>query len=689
MSSENVFQVPPMLSQGAGYGILIGVGAAFALGMSLISWLLSRYKNEIQDSEMFMTAKHSVKTGLTASAVVSSWTIATTLLTSTTYGYTYGVSGPFWYAAGASVQITLFSVAAIELKRRAPQAQTFLQVVRVRYGRAGHLVFFFYSLIYQLITTVNLLVGGSAIFEAMTGVNRDACCFIFPIGVVIYTLMGGIKATFITDWLHSIIIYVIMCWSLVIVYTKSSIIGSSDRMWELLVEAAQLHPVDGNIDGSYLTMKSTGGGYIGLVFIGAGFAACVDSQLFQKAIAADPKSTASGYHIGALCWFTIPFVLASTFGLTAAAAEHLPSFPTYPNRMNAYEISSGMPLAYAAEAIMGTGGVAAVCLMVFMAVTSAMSSETVSATALLAYNLYKAYINPQATGKQLMVFSHLVTPAFAVATAAIAVGFNHGGFSVSFLITATGIFVDSCIVPMLCTLVWSKQSKFAVITAPILGSVAGIIAWITTAYTHSGAVTIDTLSTNLPLVAGNMMALCAPLVLTPLLTFIKPANFDWDKFKTEIQAGDDEHFIVDGHVVERNDLTHQDEEAITHKEAHEAENEAILLKARNRSIAISLFLAISLCILWPIPMYGSGYVFSRGFFKGWVVVLFIWAFAAAATIIFLPIWEGRNELLLLLRVLMGKGKQAPMPPNMSVLVAESVGEESQSGKDHDIGGEKN
>ena len=92
----DAFQITPPLSQGVGYGIIIGVGAAFAIGMSTISWWLSRYMSEHQDTEMFMTAKHSVKFGLIASAVVSSWTIAATLLTSTTYGYSYGVSGPFW-----------------------------------------------------------------------------------------------------------------------------------------------------------------------------------------------------------------------------------------------------------------------------------------------------------------------------------------------------------------------------------------------------------------------------------------------------------------------------------------------------------------------------------------------------------------------------------------------------------------
>ncbi len=62
-------------------------------------------QNEVQGSEMFMTAKRSVKTGLVASAVVSSWTIAATLLTSSTWAYEYGVSGAYFYGAGASVQV--------------------------------------------------------------------------------------------------------------------------------------------------------------------------------------------------------------------------------------------------------------------------------------------------------------------------------------------------------------------------------------------------------------------------------------------------------------------------------------------------------------------------------------------------------------------------------------------------------
>ena len=56
----------------------------------------SRYNNELQTIEMFSTAGRTVKSGLIASAVVSSWTWAATLLQSSGVAYRYGISGPIW-----------------------------------------------------------------------------------------------------------------------------------------------------------------------------------------------------------------------------------------------------------------------------------------------------------------------------------------------------------------------------------------------------------------------------------------------------------------------------------------------------------------------------------------------------------------------------------------------------------------
>jgi len=60
----------PPLSQATGYGVVIGLGFLFAFGMMITTFVLRRYNNELQTSEVFSTAGRSVKSGLVASAVV-------------------------------------------------------------------------------------------------------------------------------------------------------------------------------------------------------------------------------------------------------------------------------------------------------------------------------------------------------------------------------------------------------------------------------------------------------------------------------------------------------------------------------------------------------------------------------------------------------------------------------------------
>lgn len=110
-----------------------------------------------------------------------------------------GVSGPFWYASGATVQVILFATLAIELKRRAPNAHTFLEAVRARYGKVTHLVFLTFGLMTNILVTAMLLTGGSAVVQSLTGVPTAAACFLLPVGVVLYTIFGGIKVSQATN----------------------------------------------------------------------------------------------------------------------------------------------------------------------------------------------------------------------------------------------------------------------------------------------------------------------------------------------------------------------------------------------------------------------------------------------------------------------------------------------------------
>ena len=74
---------------------------------------IMRRRGNVENAEEFTVAKRSLGTGLTAAGVTSSWTWSTTLLSSATVAYEYGVAGSFFYAACNSTQIMIFSNLAI------------------------------------------------------------------------------------------------------------------------------------------------------------------------------------------------------------------------------------------------------------------------------------------------------------------------------------------------------------------------------------------------------------------------------------------------------------------------------------------------------------------------------------------------------------------------------------------------
>jgi len=45
-----------------------------------------------------------------------------------------------------------------------------------------------------------------------------------------------------------------------------------------------------------------------------------------------------------------------------------------------------------------------------------------------------------------------------------------------------------------------------------------------------------------------------------------------------------------------------------------------------------------------MPMYGSGYIFSKKFFTGWVTVGILWIFCSFGAVGLFPVWEGRKTL---------------------------------------------
>ena len=75
-SAPEEFEIGKALPEHVGWFIVVGLGAIFAVVISVEIKLEEKYLGVKETSEWFNTAGRTIKTGLTAAAIVSGWTWA-------------------------------------------------------------------------------------------------------------------------------------------------------------------------------------------------------------------------------------------------------------------------------------------------------------------------------------------------------------------------------------------------------------------------------------------------------------------------------------------------------------------------------------------------------------------------------------------------------------------------------------
>ncbi|KAJ7035211.1 urea transporter [Mycena alexandri] len=648
--------VPTVLPQGAGYGVVVGIGLFFSAFMIGLTAIQARYTPfSPRSSEEFSSASRSVKPGLIAAGIVSAWTWAATLLQSSAVAYKYGISGPWWYGAGATIQVLLFAMIAAKLKLNAPYAHTWLEIVGVRWGRTAHLVFMFFGFATNIIVSSMLVLGGSATVTDLTGMSTIAACFLIPLGVSIYVVVGGMRSTLLCDYTHTTVLFAIILVFVFTVYATSPKIGSPGRMYELLTNASTAAPVPGNAHGSYITMRSKNGLIFGVINIIGNFATVFQDQAyFQRAIASRPSSTVKAYLLGGLAWFAIPFTLATTLGLAAVALRGDPAMRV----LSPADVSAGLPAAAAASALLGKSGAAALLILLFLAVTSATSAELIAVSSLLTYDVYKRYINPHATESQILRVSHLMVAFYALVIGLAGLIFFYIGVSMGWLYTFMGVILGSGVAPIALCITWSKANKWGCIWGSVLGFAAGITAWlVTTSTLNGGAINVTTSGGDFEMLAGNLASIGVGAIIATATSYIWPENYDFESTrainKPTTKFDEKEPTNVNAEA-ERPSMEKKEKEKAPSVadsfDAAEIDDEldpVALNKAFRFAAWSSLALLVVLIILIPLPLFFASTVYGKSGLTTWVVIGIIWTFLSAFSVVLYPLWESRAAIALI------------------------------------------
>ncbi|KAL3440589.1 Sodium:solute symporter family-domain-containing protein [Aspergillus insuetus] len=635
---------PAPLSQGVGYGIVIGLGVAFAIGMVLTTRALKKvFGEDSHTTETFMVANRSVGTGLTASAVISSWTFTSALLGAPYLTYRYGVALPIWWANGQSVMICCFAYLAIQAKLKAPNAHTLLELIRVRYGHAAHILWIVMALINNIFNFTSMLVGASTAVSSLTGINVYASTYLLPLGVVVYTYWGGLRATFLTDYIHTFIIMIVLVWFSLEVISRPEI-GSIGALYDLIKTLPSEGTVSGNHAGSYLSMTSDESLFFGIIHIVTNFGIVfMDTGFWQKGFSADVAAAVPGYILGGNAYFAIPFTFGTVIGLGALVLEQTPAWPTYPRRMTEAEVSGGLVLPFAASAVAGKGGAAAILLILFMACTSVASAQLIAVSSIVSFDIYGGYFNKKPTDRQLIRWSHIGVVGCALFISTFATVLHKGGVDLNWLLYMIGIAICPGTFPTCFALLWRKQTKAAAIISPILGMAAGFAVWFGTAHALYGEITITTTGKTLPCMYACLTSMFVPLPVAVLLSIRNPDPFDWDGFLT-IERVSDKHDDGDGDSDGTITTTTNSRAPASRKfnaSTYFTPERVAYMRRMSRIAAVwAIATFFGQIVLWPLPMYGAKTVMSRGLFVAWVVVGLVWLFLTLLVANFYPLVDG-------------------------------------------------
>ncbi|GAA6015627.1 hypothetical protein JCM10207_008149 [Rhodosporidiobolus poonsookiae] len=658
-----------VLSQGVGYGVVLGIGLFFTILMIGLTWITNRYTDaKVNNAAEFASASHSVKPGLIATGIVSAWTWAATLLTSAAKAYSCGISGAWWYAAGATVQVLLFAQNAAKLKMNAPNAHTYVEVLRTRWpGYAAHFTFLFFAMATNVVVSSMLITGSSVTFSQLTGMSVYAACFLTPLVVTLYVVVGGMRSSLLADYIHTSLLMCIILGFLFTAYATSDKIGSPGKMWELLQAASERAPIEGNKDGSYLTMMSKSGGVFGIINVVGNFATVfLDQAYWQRAVASKPVTAVRGFALGGTAWFCIPFAFATTLGLAAAALpEDLP-FELSPSA-----VSAGLPAPAAAVALLGKTGAALLLVILFLAVTSATAAELVAVGSNLSYDVYVALINPKATDKQILRADHISVVAWGLFMGVLGVIFHEIGISMGWLYEAMGTALGSAVAPCALGIMSSRANKWFCIAGCWIGVACGITAWMVATYKLEGEINIVTTGADYPNLCGNLVSLGVSAVICVIGMFVAPEHYDFASTRA-LHAHPDELPVppkddsLDGDEAKEKEASPEQlmsaAASITAPEYDENTDPIELKRAHKQAVWASLILFVILLVLIPVPLAASGHVYPKGGFYAWVIVGFIWVFYGSAVVILYPLWESRKEIREISGAIWaditGKGKQA-------------------------------
>jgi hypothetical protein len=290
--------------------------------------------------------------------------------------------------------------------------------------------------------------------------------------------------------------------------------------------------------------------------------------------------------------------------------------------ITAGEAGSGLVPPAVASHLLGDSGAVLILIMLFMAIVSTGSAESIAVSSLVSYDIYREYINPEATGEQILFVSRTVVVMFGLIMGALSILLFEIGLNLGWVYLFMGVIIGSAVVPLWNMMTWKKASGTGAVIAAWSGLFLALTGWLSAAQVQSGEISIESLGTNEVMLSGNLIAILSSAIIHFLYsTFIDPQDYDFSELNKHIT------------------LVEQDMRGL----GVEDQDPVALAEAETWIKRRGYVLTILLIFVWPILSVPAG-VFTKSYFAFWVLVAIAWGFGAALVITVLPLVESAEDI---------------------------------------------
>jgi urea-proton symporter len=283
----------------AGYWFLI----IFGIIMILITYFFARWKRW-HTKDGFLVANRRVGWFIGGSSIAASWIWAPALFVSVQMAYQQGLAGIFWFTFPNIIALAIFAFLAPKIREKLPFGYTLPQYIKHQLkSEKVHKIYLFPYFFYQLMAvTVQLFAGGSLV-SLLTGIPLIKIMPILAVIALIYTLISGLEASIVTDFVQLLLIFGIGALILPLTWgaaggTLAFNLGGLQGITNIL---------DPGVAFSFGIVTA-----IGLI---AG--AISDQQYWQRSFAIKRKQLVKSFIFGAILFGIVPIAL-STLGFLAA-----------------------------------------------------------------------------------------------------------------------------------------------------------------------------------------------------------------------------------------------------------------------------------------------------------------------------------------------------------------------------------